>query len=48
MDLRDVRPKKNGFLPKGMPTYLAFLTDCIHHLFGRSTTHGLFFHLEAP
>jgi hypothetical protein len=48
MDLRDVRPKKNGVLPEGMPAYLAFFTDCIHHLLGRSKTCGLFFHLKAP
>jgi hypothetical protein len=48
MDLRDVRPKSSGILPKGMPAYLAFSTDCIHHLLGKSTPCGLFFHLEAP
>jgi hypothetical protein len=43
MNLRDVRPKKSGVLPKGMPAYLAFLTNCIRYLFGKSTPCELFF-----
>jgi hypothetical protein len=48
MNLRDVRPKKNGVLPERMPTYLAFSTDCICHLLRKSKACGLFFHLEVP
>jgi hypothetical protein len=48
MYLRDVRPKKIGFLPKRMPAYLAFSTDCIRHLLRKSKTYGLFFRLEEP
>jgi hypothetical protein len=48
MYLRDVRPKKSGILPKGMPAYLAFSTNCTRHLFRKSKTRGLFFHLKSP
>jgi hypothetical protein len=46
MNLKGVRPKGSGFLPYGMPTYLAFSTDCVPHLLGRFALRGLFFHLE--
>ena len=48
MILRDVRPKKSGVLPKGMPAYLAFSTNCIRHLLRKSTACGVFFHLTGP
>jgi len=47
MNLRDVRPKKSGVLPEGMPAYLAFSTDCIRYLFGKSTPCELFFRPEV-
>jgi hypothetical protein len=47
MNLRDVRPKKSGFLPLRMPAYLAFSTNCIRYLFGRSTPCKLFFRPRA-
>jgi hypothetical protein len=47
MNLRDVRPRKNGVLPEGMPAYLAFSTNCIRYLFGKSTPRELFFRPEG-
>jgi hypothetical protein len=47
MNLRDVRPKKSGVLPEGMPAYLAFSTNCIRYLLRRSTPCELFFRPEV-
>jgi hypothetical protein len=48
MNLRDLRSRLSGVLPEGMPTYLAFFTDCARYLFGKSTARGLFFRLGDP
>jgi hypothetical protein len=48
MNLRDVRPKKSGVLPKGMPAYLAFSTNCIRYLLRRSIPCELFFRPRVP
>jgi hypothetical protein len=47
MNLRDVRPKRSGFFPEGTPAYLAFSTDDIRYLFGKSTPCELFFRPEG-
>jgi len=43
-NFRVSRTKRLGISPKGAPTYLAFLTDAIRHLFKKVTDCGLFFH----
>jgi hypothetical protein len=35
MNLRGLRPGNLGVFPYGTPAYLAFHTDCAHHLLGK-------------
>lgn len=47
MNLRGFGTKNLGLSPYGAPARLAFLTNCIRHLFEKSTANGLFFPLKA-
>jgi hypothetical protein len=47
MNHRVFCPQKIGVSHYRVPTYLAFFTGTLHNLFGRSTYHGLFFHLKV-
>jgi hypothetical protein len=35
MNLRALQPQNSGIFPEGTPTYLAFRTGCVCHLFGK-------------